>query len=93
MIHYHTSTTIWLHLEDYYNLGMTPDEAKTIIEKIRDPYGSSYFYCESSGFNGNWNINTRAKHPDDIKYIILCIETELCFNSTKTLTSNTKEIQ
>jgi alkylhydroperoxidase/carboxymuconolactone decarboxylase family protein YurZ len=30
-IDYHTTTCIWLHLEEFYNKGLTPDEAKEVL--------------------------------------------------------------
>jgi hypothetical protein len=74
-INYHLSTNIWLHLEDFYNNGLTPEEAKKAIETVKD-YTGSYLHCESSGFNGNWTVDTHSHHTD-IPLLVLRIETVL----------------
>ncbi len=78
-IHYHTTTSIWLHFEDYYNQGITSKEAENVLRNICDPFGNNYLYPESSGFNGNWIVQTRAKHPSDVSYVVMVIESEMNF--------------
>lgn len=73
-VNYHTSTTVWLHLEDYYNAGITPEEAKEIIEDFSDLAGN-YLWCEPSGYNGNWHINVRE--GVDVVALIVAIEMRL----------------
>lgn len=68
---YTTSTRVWLHLEDYYNAGLTPEEAKGVIEGLRPSEFSGYFYCEPSGVNGNWNIDVPSRYS--AAYVVLLI--------------------
>jgi hypothetical protein len=49
VINYFTTTRIWLHLQDFYNRGMTPERAKEVIEQIPDP---------GSHLNRNWIVET-----------------------------------
>jgi hypothetical protein len=53
MIRYHTSTRIWLSLEQYYNRGITPKQIEDIIKAIDDPFSSLYLRCQPMGINGN----------------------------------------
>lgn len=63
-INFFTSTLIWLHLEDYYNAGITSLEAKKIIENLRD-FNNTYIICENSGINGNWIVGTSSNNKND----------------------------
>lgn len=52
------SSRLWLHLEDYYNNGITPEEASSAINKMMpDSYEIGSFYCEPMGINGNLIVN------------------------------------
>lgn len=78
MIHSHVSSTIWLTLEEYYNKGVTPEQAKEAIEALPDLGSSSLrLVCESQGLNYNWNVRTTATSPYIIKDILRMIEMAL----------------
>jgi hypothetical protein len=67
----HTKTKIVLSLEDYYNAGLSSEEVKNAIEKIRDPFSScGNLFCERIGFNYNYSIDVWTNNPDKIEYII-----------------------
>ena len=74
-INYHTSTEIWLSLEDYHNAGLTSKETKEVIESIA--VEGRHLYCMPGGVNQNWNINVRTKDPLSIKLIVLAIQDAL----------------
>lgn len=60
-IDYHTSINIHLSLEDYYNSGLSPEDAKKVIESIRDPgLSTTNLYCRPAGINNNWIVQTNA---------------------------------
>ena len=81
MIHYHTTTMIHLSLEDFYNDGMTKEEAKEIIESIQDPSTTTGWgfklICHPQYINGNWNVETWATHPEGIQHVVDLIEFDL----------------
>jgi hypothetical protein len=56
---YYTTLNLHLSLEDWYNDGLTPEEAKTIIESVRDPSASirPQLYCTPAGINNNWKVS------------------------------------
>ncbi len=70
---YHTTTRVWLSLEDYYNAGLTPERAKEIIESLRDEDGYP-LHCEPGGINRNWIVET---HEDLVGYLVLRIRSAL----------------
>jgi hypothetical protein len=59
---YHTTTQLWLSLEDFHNAGMTPDQTRAVIERISDPYGPANvrLSCDPMGVNSNWIVRTFA---------------------------------
>jgi hypothetical protein len=57
---YHVSQTLHLSLESFYGNGLTPEEAKSVIEGIRN----RDFRCSQSAINRNWNVNTRNPEHD-----------------------------
>ena len=72
---YYTSGVIHLSLEDYYNAGMTSEEAKEIIEEIPDDLSGHSnlglcLHCERQFINSNWNVHTRYAFPDEIEVIV-----------------------
>lgn len=80
MIDYHTTTDIWLHLEEYYNKGLSPEEAKEIIEGIVEPF---QFYIISTGntlrtkpmgINGNLIVESNAREPQEVRHVVALIE-------------------
>ena len=75
-LHYHTSIRIWLHLEDYYTRGLTPEQAREVIEKIPDGSGG-YFHCEPSGLNDNWIVDAPYKHHGAIDDLVSIINWDL----------------
>jgi hypothetical protein len=80
MINYYPTTLIHLSLEDFYNDGMTPEQAKQIIEGISDPAATAtlgYNFklkCSPQYINGNWNVETWATTPENIHQIVRMIE-------------------
>lgn len=76
-LNYYVSSRINLSLEDFHNAGLTPEETKAEIEKLRDPESSGYLYCSPSGFNNNWCVHTMATHPNTITLIVCDIEIKL----------------
>lgn len=82
-INYSTSINIWLHLEDYYNAGMSPEKAREVIESIVDPsqrggYSSaSKLRCSPMGLNGNWIVKSFAMTDYEIENIVSTIEWHL----------------
>ena len=76
-LNYFTTSRIHLSLEDYHNAGLTPEETKAEIEKIRDPASSGFLYCEQSGINRNWTVRTMATNKDLISDIVFQIEIKL----------------
>lgn len=76
MVNYHTTTNIWLHLEDFYNKGLTPEKAKELIESIKDPCAiNSYLKCHPMGINHNWIVECYGSSNDvyGIVYEIECV--------------------
>lgn len=68
---YSVTSIIWLSLEDYYNSGLTPEQAKSIIEAMNDPGSSSLkLQCRAQGINRNWNVMTSLTDPDHINYLV-----------------------
>ena len=65
MSHYHVTSIIWLSLEDYYNAGLTPEQAKDTIESMDDPasMGNLKLRCEKQFVNHNWNVHTGLTNP------------------------------
>jgi len=82
---YHVTGLIRLYLENYHNAGLTPEETKSIIEKILDDVPSRRDWgffpgnlrCISQGINHNWNVHTRFTHPEDIRFLVGEIKFEL----------------
>jgi hypothetical protein len=74
-IDYHTTTEIWLHLEDYYNAGVTPQQAKEVIESIAD--GAGRLTCRPSHCNGNWIVQTLYTSSNCIEAIVADIQNKL----------------
>ena len=80
VIDYYLSTNISLSLEDYYNDGLTPEEAKEVIENISDTQCGgwpSHLSCRPSGINRNWTVRTLLMHPQDIRDIVIGIQVAL----------------
>jgi len=71
MIKYHTSTRVWLSLENYYNQGITPEEAKKVIENLKDLSFDYHIHCEASGLNQNWifDVHDECVIPEIISAI------------------------
>lgn len=77
---YHTTTLIWLSLEDYYNKGLDPEKAKEIIENMIDPIGqlgTTNLRCSPMGLNRNWIVETFANDDRDIEFVVRMIESQL----------------
>jgi hypothetical protein len=55
---------LWIHLESYYNRGLSPARAKELIERIVDPSStvSEYLHCEPMCINGNWCVHVQATY-------------------------------
>lgn len=62
-INFHTTSRLWLHLEDYYNQGYTPEQVKEVIERYRDDDGNR-LRCEPMGLNGNWIVEVFSNDRD-----------------------------
>lgn len=73
-IDYSTTSRIWLSLEDYYNAGLAPEQAKTEIEKIRIDLSGNKLRCEPMGFNGNWIVEVPFKDPGMVNEVVSVIE-------------------
>jgi hypothetical protein len=50
-LEFHTYKMISLSLEDFYNKGITPEQAKEVIEGI-----TGQFSCSPTGTNNNWQF-------------------------------------
>ena len=76
---YFVSSVLNLSLEDFHNAGLTPEETKAEIEKIRDPgsCGGYNLYCKESGINRNWNVSTQLTNSLDIMDLIDTIHSRL----------------
>jgi hypothetical protein len=73
-LRYFTSINIWLHLEDYYRAGLTPEQAKDIIEKIVDPFsGCQTLTCEPSMLNRNWIVHSRCRNDQQAQELAALI--------------------
>lgn len=72
-IDYSLFTNVFLYLEDYYNKGITPEEAREIINTTRDMNGT-LLNAQPTGFNNNWSFMTRS---EDIEWTISKIEYQL----------------
>lgn len=57
MLRYRTTVRVYFSLEDYYNRGITPEQAREIIENIR--INGDYLYCYPAGINQNWAVEVR----------------------------------
>ncbi len=68
---YHSTTSIWLKLEEYYNAGLTPEKAKEIIQNTCD------FKVVESGFNSNFIIENMNLDGDGITKTIIRIRKKL----------------
>lgn len=55
MLKYSTANLIFLDLKEYYEKGVTPDQARCVIEDIQDASGT-HLNCEPSGKNNNWTV-------------------------------------
>jgi hypothetical protein len=71
---YHTSTNIWLHLEYAYNRGMTPDEARAVIERVPVGRSGERLHCQPSGLNGNWIVDVPFREVITIAVIAHAVE-------------------
>ena len=72
-LNYYTTSEVHLSLEDYHNAGLTPEETKACIEKLRDP-GScrgARLWCTPSGINHNWTVHTLEKMPARIALLLV----------------------
>lgn len=72
----YTSINVVLSLEKYYNQGITPEEAKQIIESKRNGY-YNYLYAQHSGVNNNWMFE--VKSSEEIPYLLVSIECDLMY--------------
>lgn len=68
-IDYHTTTNIWLSLEDYSNAGLTQEKIIDIIKKISDPYSSLNLRAKPMGLNNNLIVESSC--PSDKAYEIV----------------------
>ena len=75
-IHYRTSTNVWLSLEEFYNRGLTSQEAREVIETFRTS-NNLYLLAESMGLNGNWIVDVGRLTPDQIACLVSHIENSL----------------
>jgi hypothetical protein len=74
-LRYFTSINIWLHLEDYYRAGLTPEQAKEIIEKIVDPFSACQtLTCEPSMLNRNWIVHSRCRNDQQAQELAELID-------------------
>ncbi len=74
-LYHYTTLTLHLSLEDWYNDGLTPEEAKEVIEKLDDPSSSfigagSKLCCTRGGINNNWNVSVRCS-SEEAEYMVL----------------------
>ena len=72
MNHYFVTSVIWLSLEEYYNAGLTPEQAKNTIELMSDPAsgGGMKLRCEKQFVNSNWNVLTGLTDPYRIRLLV-----------------------
>lgn len=52
---YNTTTILWLHLEDWHNAGLTPEETRDAIESVWNVN-----YCKQQHINNNWNAHLKS---------------------------------
>jgi hypothetical protein len=77
-MNYYVTSIIHLSLEDYYNAGLTPEQAKTVIELMNDPGSCSLkLQCRNQGINHNWNVLTSLTDPEQISWLVGRIEVNL----------------
>lgn len=77
-ISYFSTSSLWLHLEDFTNLGITPEQAEQVIRSIPDPGSSTLnLSCEPMRINHNWIVRTMSCQPGDHEYIVATIESRL----------------
>lgn len=74
-LNYYTTSIIHLSLEPFHNAGLTPEQTKKEIEKVRD--GNTHVWCEASGINRNWNVRTIHTRSFEIKFLVRIIEKRL----------------
>ena len=81
MIKYHTTTDIWLDLEDYYNKGLTPKRAIELIEGINEPIADDYaplissrLRCEKEALWDDLIVKSSAISSEEIQRIVDLIE-------------------
>jgi len=84
MIGYYTTSILHLSLEPFYNAGLSPEEARTAIESIINPFQPDGFYSsedrlrtERQFINGNWNVLTTTNNPLDHEMLVRIIEDRL----------------
>lgn len=83
---FYTKTVINLSLENYHNAGLTPEETRSVIEDMYDPYGCTKFHCSPSGINSNWSISTYGPEGG-AEMIVFEIQTRLDWFLEKKLKS------
>jgi len=66
-----TTTKVYLSLERYYNLGLTPDEA---VQAIKSVNFCGDLYPERTGFNHNYSFCTPSRNYKEINEIVCAIE-------------------
>lgn len=77
-MNYSVTSIIWLSLEDYYNAGLSPEQAKSIIESMNDPGSMSLkLQCRPQGINRNWNVMTGLTDPERINWLVMRIYVRL----------------
>lgn len=78
---YGTTTCVSLYLEPFYNEGMSPDQARKIIESFRDASGpmrpAMRLFCSPAGINNNWKFEVYSTNQhyvsdllEDISYAL-----------------------
>jgi len=77
MLSYDLWTKVVLSAEKYMNAGITPEQVKSVIERITDPASNtdSRLHPTHAGINGNWGFY--IIDPDDAEGVVMRIEGEL----------------
>lgn len=71
---YGTTTCVSLYLEPFYNEGMSPDQARKIIESFRDASGpmrpSMKLSCRPTGINYSWKFDLMTRDGNRIAMLV-----------------------
>jgi hypothetical protein len=89
-MNYYVTSIIHLSLEDYYNAGLTPEHAKTVIELMNDPGSSGLkLQCRNQGINHNWNVITGLTDPEHISWLVgrICVNLDMALENGPPVTA------